>query len=394
MLTYILPKFKNTCNKLNKKEGFFVKKVVIIGAGMIGATAAYELVQKGIKVTLIDSHRIGRATSAAAGIICPWITQRRNQAWYVLAKKGAEYYEELIASLHEDGESNTGYKKVGAIRLHTEKERLEKLKEIALSRRETAPQIGEVKLLNKEDTKAMFPYVRDNFYSLFISGGARVDGNALRESLIRASVKRGATYIQGEAGLTFTNNEVTGVKIGTNYIEADETICSNGVWMPNLLKPLNINLNISSQKGEIIHLHTTSMDTSSLPVVMPPNNQYLLCFDDNRIVIGATHINSNEFDTNMTAGGAFYILDQALQVAPSLSDCTITETRVGFRPFTFNHLPIFGRLPTYNRILIANGLGASGLTTGPFIGKQLAKLVSNDTLDVHLEAYKVEQALK
>lgn len=371
-----------------------MKKVIVVGAGIVGAATAYELVRKGVEVVLIDRHATGRATSAAAGIICPWITQRRNKAWYELAKNGAAYYERLISDLHEDGESETGYKKVGAIRLHTARDKLEKLEKIALQRRETASQIGEIILLNKEETKRKFPFINDIYYSLFIEGAARVDGRALRKSLIQACVKRGAQYIEGEAELILSGNEIAGVKVASKTIHADMTIATNGVWMPELLSPLGINMNINAQKGEIIHLREETIDTSVLPVVMPPNNQYLLCFDDGRVVIGATHENSIDFNTKNTAGGIHYVLDQALQVAPSLSNWTIAETRVGFRPFTFNHLPIFGPIPNVEKLLIANGLGASGLTTGPFIGKQLAKIVDEEKPDIKLENYKVEQILK
>lgn len=369
-------------------------KVIIIGAGIVGASAAYELAQKGFNVTLIDEHADGRATSAAADIICPWVTRRRNKAWYELARKGAAYIEQLISELHADGERDTGYKKIGAMRLHTEVEKLHELKEIACKRREIAPQIGELTLLSEKETQEKLPMLNGTYSSLFIEGAARVDGRALRDSLISAAKKYGAIYIKGKANINSKQNKITGVEVGEKNVHADMVIATNGVWMPQLLKPLGINLNITAQKGEIIHLQTDTIDTSSLPVVMPPNNQYMLHFDRGKMVIGASHAITDTLTTNITAGGIHYILDEALKVAPGISNFSIVETRVGFRPFTFNHLPIFGKIPEINGLLVANGLGASGLTTGPFIGKQLAALVEGSELDVKLDAYRVEQALK
>lgn len=380
--------------KLVLKRGIFVKKVAIIGAGIVGAAAAYELVQKGIEVTLIDRHDKGRATSAAAGIICPWITQRRNKAWYELAANGAAYYEQLISNLHNDGAHHTGYKKVGAIRLHTDKEKLIPLEKLALQRRETAPQIGEISILSQKETKQKFPFLNGEHYSLFIEGAARVDGRALRESLIQAAVKYGATYVKGNAQLIYSGKEITGVRVEERAMYTDMTIATNGVWMNELLKPLGIDLQIQYQKGEIIHLHTAALDTSILPVVMPPGNQYLLCFDHGRIVIGATRENVTNLNIDKTVGGIHYVLDQALKVFPLLTDCAIVESRVGFRPFTFNHVPVFGSIPSLDRLLIANGLGASGLTTGPFIGRQLAKMVNGEEPELDIDHYKVEQTLK
>lgn len=63
-----------------------MKSHIVIGAGILGASAAYHLAKAGAKVTVIDRKDPGQATDAAAGIICPWLSQRRNKAWYALAK--------------------------------------------------------------------------------------------------------------------------------------------------------------------------------------------------------------------------------------------------------------------------------------------------------------------
>src|SRR5690625_4838747 len=97
--------------------------IIVIGAGILGASTAYHLAKKGEKILLIDRFDKGQATDAAAGIICPWLSQRRNKAWYALAKGGAKYYPKLIHILEDDGEAVTGYQRVGTLKL----ERVEKL---------------------------------------------------------------------------------------------------------------------------------------------------------------------------------------------------------------------------------------------------------------------------
>ncbi|SDE59016.1 FAD dependent oxidoreductase [Fontibacillus panacisegetis] len=63
-----------------------MKKIIVIGAGILGASTAYHLAKMGADVLIIDRKDKGQASDAAAGIICPWLSQRRNQAWYRLAK--------------------------------------------------------------------------------------------------------------------------------------------------------------------------------------------------------------------------------------------------------------------------------------------------------------------
>jgi D-amino-acid dehydrogenase len=95
----------------------------------------------------------------------------------------------------------------------------------------------------------------------------------------------------------------------------------------------------------------------------------------------------------MTAGGIHDILSKALEVAPGLSESTYLETRVGFRPFTPGFLPVIGALPNYEGIYVANGLGASGLTSGPYLGAELAKLVLEKQTEIDLRSYEVAGAL-
>ena len=63
----------------------------------------------------MDRQQLGQATDAGAGIVCPWLSQRRNKAWYKIVKSGARYYSSLIQQLEEDGETDTGYNRVGAM---------------------------------------------------------------------------------------------------------------------------------------------------------------------------------------------------------------------------------------------------------------------------------------
>ena len=90
-----------------------MKKVAIIGAGIVGSTAAYYLSKNpAYQVTVFD-HGIGQATKAAAGIISPWFSKRRNKAWYRMARLGADFYLDLVADLQKDGFATDFYQQTG-----------------------------------------------------------------------------------------------------------------------------------------------------------------------------------------------------------------------------------------------------------------------------------------
>jgi len=371
-----------------------MRRYIIIGGGILGASCAYHLAKEGCNVTLIDRGDKGQATDAAAGIVCPWLSQRRNKTWYRLAKSGAKFYPALIEELKAYGETETGYERVGVLCLHNDESKLNQIEDRAYLRREDAPEMGEIRRLSPEETKAYFPPLADEFQSIYVSGAARVNGRALRNTLVSAAQKLGATYIQGNAKLIHDGQHVSGADVdGTKY-SADAVIVTAGAWAKELLLPLGIEFLVAPQRAQIVHLERPERDTDNWPVVMPPNNQYLLAFKGGRVVVGATHEDDVGFDYRVTAGGLHEVIGKALTIAPGLSNCTHLETRVGFRPYTPGFLPVFGALPNYKGIYIANGLGATGLTAGPYLGSELAKLVLGNPTELDPLDYNVAEAIK
>ncbi len=71
-----------------------MKKIAIIGGGIIGMTLANYLDTDKFDISLFDDEK-NQATKASAGIISPWLSKRRNKKWYQLAKDGAAFFEKM-----------------------------------------------------------------------------------------------------------------------------------------------------------------------------------------------------------------------------------------------------------------------------------------------------------
>ncbi|GEL76775.1 NAD(P)/FAD-dependent oxidoreductase [Tenuibacillus multivorans] len=367
---------------------------IVVGGGILGASTTYHLAKSGADVTLIDRKDSGQATDAAAGIVCPWLSQRRNKAWYRMVKGGAKYYPKLVEQLAADGEENVGYKQVGTISLHHDQVKLEKTVERAKKRREDAPEIGNIELISNNEARKLFPPMSEEYGAVYVSGGARVDGRAIRDALLKAAEKRGATRLNGSANLLYDKERVIGVEVNGEKMLADQVIDTTGAWAKQLLEPLDLHYKVTHQRAQIIHLDLPDAKTDNWPVVMPPNNAYLLTFSGGRVVVGATRTDEVEFDYRTTTGAVHEILGKALEIAPGLEESTFVETRVGFRPYTPGFLPIIGPVPHFEGLLVANGLGASGLTSGPYLGAELANLALGKEMELNIEDYDVGQAIE
>lgn len=372
-------------------------RTIVIGGGILGAATTYRLAKEGVEVTLIDAANEGQATDAGAGIVCPWVSKRRNPDWYALAKGGAKFYPKLIRELEADGITETGYAQVGSLSLQEDEQKLKDLYHVIMARTEDAPEIGQVTILPEEEVRNRFPLLRKGFEAVHVSGGARVDGRLLRKALLEGACKRGAKQIFGKAELLIEGECIRGVSVEDEILHADNVIATNGAWMRELLDLLlteqELYFDVRPQRAQIIHLELGETDGSDWPVAKSPFNQYMLA-SGNRLIVGATQENNTGFDRRITAGGIHEILHKALDIAPGLANATLLETRVGFRPMTPESVPVMGRFPGFENLFVANGLGSSGLTMAPFMAEQLAQMALGKQLDVDPKGYDPQKIIK
>ena len=360
-------------------------RIVIIGAGVLGASTAFHLARAGTQVTIIDAGLDGRATAAGAGIICPWVSGVEDADFYRLYAAGGEYYPDLIAALAQTGETDLGYRRAGAMLVSDDAEELVWLERMA--RRRQVAAMGAVSRVSPAEAQSLFPPLQPGLGGVHIAGGARVDGRRLAAALLRAAEALGATFVQGHAVPSVEAGHVVGVKIGDDRIAADRVIVTAGAWVNQVLHPAGLGLAIEPQRGQIVHLWLKHEATQDWPVILPPGSHYIVPFDSGRIVAGATRETGSGFDYRVTAGGQAEVLAEALRIAPGLGCATLLETRVGFRPAAAAVRPYLGWMDGIDGLAVGNGLGAAGLTIGPFAGRLLADLVMGQVGLIDLAAF-------
>jgi D-amino-acid dehydrogenase len=348
-------------------------RVVVVGGGVLGASTAFHLAEAGAEVTVVDAAHPGRATSAGAGIICPWVSGLEDGPFFRLYTGGARYYEELVPALAAHGQHELGFRRCGALCVSADESALQAILRLALRSARLAPEAGDIRRLGAEEASALFPPLRAGLAAVHISGGARVDGRRLNAALRRAAEALGACWRSGVASLVLEGARVRGVCVDDEMIGAGMVVSAAGAWGAALMEPLGIVLPVTPQRGQIVHLHLPKCETADWPVVLPAGANYLVSFENGRVVAGATREDGLGFDYRVTARGQAEVLDAALAIAPGLGTATVLETRVGFRPAA--PAPVLGPVPGIEGLVVGNGLGAGGLTIGPFAGRLLADLV-------------------
>ncbi|MEO1772386.1 NAD(P)/FAD-dependent oxidoreductase [Candidatus Enterococcus ferrettii] len=349
-----------------------MEKIAIIGGGIIGLTLANYLDNKKFDVTLYDQST-GQATGASAGIISPWLSKRRNKQWYALAKDGANFFPQLIQDFDLD---DSIYQRSGTLLLRKQKQ-LEELYELAKKRREEAAAIGEIRLFTEAETAEHLPLLKPTA-ALHISGGGRLDGIAYLQRL-RSLAKNKGIHLVNQS-ITLKQTASLQVVVDKQTVNYDRIILTPGPHLKNLLKPLGYHTDIRPQKGQLLAFQTDYTESANWPVAMLDGEADLIPFAEGKILLGATHENDGSWDLTATkeafkqliCGASEFLADPArLFSAPY-------NYRIGTRAYTSDFAPFFGLLR--NELLVASGLGSSGLTTGPYIGYLLANYLNGKTI--------------
>ena len=362
-----------------------MKKVAIVGAGIVGATVAYYLSKEAdVEVTVFD-HGYGQATKAAAGIISPWFSKRRNKAWYKMARLGADFYVDLLADLEKSGQKVDFYQCSGVLLLKKDDSKLEELYDLALQRRDESPLIGELAILDQAAASSLFPGLEGFERLLYASGGARVDGQLLVSRLLEASQVK---VIKKEVSL---NPLASGYQIDNQMF--DQVILSTGAWLGHILEPLGYEVDVRPQKGQLRD-YQVPQDMGTYPVVMPEGEWDLIPFPEGKLSLGATHENDMGFDLTVDEKLLLQMEESASPFYPSLKDAMLSGERVGIRAYTSDFSPFFGQVSNLSEIYTASGLGSSGLTTGPIIGYHLAQMLQGRSGVLDPADYPTERYIK
>lgn len=354
-------------------------RVVVIGAGIVGASTAFHLIDAGADVVVVDAARTGAATPAGAGIVCPWPTAHPDDEYVALYVAGAHGLGAIVDRLGELGETDTSFRRVGAVYLADDADDLTEVEARVARRANGDPTVGEVRRITGIEARALFPPLRADLPGLFIGGGARLDGRAFTAALLRAG---GLVPRVGPADLVVERDRARGVAVSGETLEADAVVVAGGAWTAAMLGPFGVDVDVEPQKGQIVHLRAPAPagahPTAAWPSILPPGPHYLLAFDDDRVVVGATREFGSGFDTRPTVAGLREVLDAAVAWAPGLADAEVIDTRVGLRPFAPGGMPTIGPVDGIAGLYVGTGMGPGGLTIGPHAGRTLANAVLAD----------------
>jgi D-amino-acid dehydrogenase len=379
---------------------------VVVGGGIVGSSVAHHLARDGADALLVDRADEGRATDAGAGILSPATSSRTgSDPWFAFAVEAVDYYPDLVARLRDEQDRDTGYAQCGLLSVAIDDAEVEAF-DRAIDRIETRqrelgrPEPGSFAEISPRDAADRFPALAAVERAAYYDAAARVDGRLLTDALRRAGRVHGLDVREATAEeILIDGDEISGVITDGGPVETDAVVVAGGAWSPEFGDQLGVEIPVEPQRGQIAHLdvgtgdgepiETDQSDTADWPIVSAFRGHYLVPWPAGRVAAGATRDTGSGFDPRTTAGGVREVLDEALRVAPGLSDAELADVRVGLRPLSEDGLPVLGGVPGIDGAFLATGHGPTGLQLGPYSGKMVAEIVRDREPETDISGFGV-----
>lgn len=360
--------------------------IVIVGGGVIGLSVGWQLLRKGIAVSLLERGEVGRRASyAAAGMLAPYAEVGFEEVELMkLGQRSLQLYPQFLDQLAEDADEVPTLDRCGTLMAGIDRDDTEHLRRLYDFREELALP---VELMTGTAAREREPHLSPKVVSaLWLSQDAQVDNRMLIKALKQAFQQRG--------GELYEHTEVEEMKRrddslyigcqGLESLQADAAVVAAGSWsgkitgMPNrystLMRPV---------KGQILTLRKTQDCNISCMVRSP--RTYLVPKENGTIRLGATS-EEKGYETDITAGGLKYLLEYGWEIVPSIYDLPVEESVAGLRPAAKDNFPVIGETEVPG-IYIAGGHYRHGILLTPVTAFGMAEMITKGTRPEGLEGF-------
>ncbi len=335
-------------------------RVVVAGAGIVGANIAYQLAKRGAAVTVVE--RDAPASGATAKSFA-WINatfSKQPRAYYELNRLGIQSWRRLADDV------KLPVRWGGSLEWYSDDAQAEELRKAV--RRHLAWGYS-VAMVDAPMLRALEPNV--TFGSVAAAANADEEGHVdpvgATLALLQRAESHGAT-VRTRAWVTGldTPTRLRAVQTNLGDIPADVLVIASGIDTPRVAALAGVHVPLKESPGVLVH--TTPQRPLLNRVVLAPG-AHMKQKPDGRIVTGVGFGGTPATDSSMAAGERF-LRGAAAGVVPALDQAAVEHVTIGYRPLPSDGYPIVGFAPGRRDIYIT--VMHSGVTLSPFIGRAAA----------------------
>jgi sarcosine oxidase subunit beta len=345
-------------------------EILIIGGGVVGCSIAYHLARRGARdVTVLEQGAVGSGSSgrAVGGVR----QQFSTPACVRMSRLSLEAFHRFEAEMGADpGFEPCGYLLVTA-----------RADEMATFEQNVAMQRGlgvDVRTVAPAEVATLHPWLHVDD----LVGGTfcPTDGVAGPAEVTAAFARRAR-----ELGAHIReDSRVTAIRARGRHVDRVETaeerfspgvlVVAAGAWSAEVGDWLGVEIPVRPLKREVFVSEPLPDHPRGTPMVIEPARSWY-CRREGPGVLMAGGLGPFGFDIAVDWANLAGAAELALRRMPRLADAAFTRAWAGSLDMTPDGNAILGRLPGFDRVLVAAGFSGHGFMHSPATGRLMAELI-------------------
>lgn len=356
--------------------------IVIVGAGILGASLAYFLARSGVYPLVLD--RVGPAAEASganAGMI--GASGGSPGTTLPLSLLSAKLYDQASSELDEP----IHFHRSGRLLLAHSASDLAERETYARERQ----RLGlNVEMLYGDEVREIEPILSDKVVgAAYAPDDGKIDPIRATVAYLNTACRLGARFEPGVEveSLIVSGGAVRGVVVNGQRVAAERVVLAAGAWSGIIAETAGIKLPVVPGRGQML---VTAPVQPVTPRVLRAVVIGMRQMDEGNVVIGSEveFVGYDKEVAPMTLARYCRLIKDTI---PALAEVTVQRVWAGVRPMTPDNLPIVGGVRGLAGLDLLTGHGRSGMTFGPASALALAEIILHGKTAIPIEPFSLDR---
>lgn len=342
--------------------------VLIVGAGIMGASCAFRLAEQRLRVVVLEaqaSPAMGSTGRSAAGVRVQY-TEEVNARISWQSIQEYQHFQELYGE-------DAGYRPIGYLFLVPPERWDEHVESVAMQQRIGAP----VQALSVEEAQRLVAFDTNGIVATtYGPADGIVDPHSITMTYLRLAKERGATL---HTGTPLINARQTGntwqIETPRSTFEVAYLVNAAGAWAGEVAKRAGLEVPVEPVR-RIVYMTTPTPWKHVYPLTIDLASGFYLRSEGQRVLFGRSNLDEPPGFTEGIDWDWFEPTIQAgIERFPWLEETRLDSQACwwGYYEVTPDHNPILGKLPGADTWLNVTGFSGHGVQQAPAVGKLIAE---------------------
>jgi sarcosine oxidase subunit beta len=363
--------------------------VVIIGAGCIGASIAYELGRRGVKdVVVVEKEPFagaGSTSKAAGGIRAQFSTPLNVRISMMSIARFKTFGEEM--------DTEPVFFPVGYLFLLGDAESWSTFQRQADMQRSLGLP---VQTLTPEGARAIVPElnVEDLLGATFCLEDGLGNPHEVTQSYVAQARRLGALFHYGDPaqGLVMEGHRVTGVRTAGGVVSTPMVVNATGPHAAEVAAWAGVDLPVKAVRRHCFTTEPLPMAREDLPMIVDMKSGVYMHRESGGMLLGYANPEEPEgFNLSVNWDLLERIVEPAMHRVPPLEAAEVSNGWAGLYETTPDHNSVLGPPRGVEGLMLANGFSGHGFMHAPAVGQLITEWILDGKPSLDLSPLRLER---